>query len=105
MLIDTVLNIGLSFGELMTALVILATIIGGYTRLQVKLSELTQRMDENEKRIKENAEDIVKAKDETKSEIQALICENKADHNIISNKIDANHKTVMEVLLRMISGK
>lgn len=96
------MDIGLTYGEILATLGVLGTMATGYVNIRVSISNMKVRMSESEEKIRAMVDAFEKHKEDNKDEFHALVADNKADHQLITQKIDDNHKTVMSVLMELV---
>lgn len=70
-------KIGLTYGQALSTLSLLALLIGGYVNLKTDVATLSVKAQENKERIERN-----------EGAMKEFILENKVEHKEISNKLD-----------------
>ena len=81
-------RLGLTFGQLIAVLTLLFMIIGVWINMEVSLAEIRVQSDQNTKEIT-----CIKA------DIEAKRLENKADHQLILDKIETGNNEIMKYLI------
>jgi hypothetical protein len=74
-------KIGMTYGQALSTLSLLALLVGGYVNLKTDVATLTEKATANKERI-----------EETRAEMKAFIIDNKEDHKQIMEKLDKIYK-------------
>lgn len=111
-LLESVTTIGLTFGEIIAAVLAIGSAIGFFYLQKVDVAKSNveiSNMKEQAKRDRDEIESIKQKVDSNmnivRDEMGEISASNRDDHNRILDKIDSNHKIVMEFLLKISNNK
>lgn len=83
---------GLTFGQVMSLLVLFGSMVTVYVNLNLKISELDSKLNENTVRI----EQLEVGRQNNAKSIETVRIENREDHYILSSKLDEILKEIKE---------